>query len=493
MNTTGKLEIYALAAALALGILGDGLLRNYPWGLNFGLWGCLLGVAIYSFGRARGQTFARGGWWLLLPIGLAPLAFMWHDSLALDALNLLALVTAFSLVVLRARGVRLHLASMMQYAICGLLSGFNATLGMFPLLLEGREWTRSAQGGPVRKTVAAMFGLVLAFPPLMVFGGLFMGADAVFRSLAAQFLWAVPRHATLIVFLTVIVGGYLRGLITDKGLNLNAPAHRFPVSLGAVEMAVMLGLLDLLFLAFVAVQVRYFLGGSALVKATTGLTYSEYARQGFFQLLAVAALLLPFLLLCHWLLRAGDSASQRWFRWLAGVQIVLLFVIMASAFERMHLYQAEYGMSEQRLYPTAFMGWLAVVFVWFALTVLRGQRQRFGFGAMVAGFLLIAVLHLLNPDALIARTNLARVRDGHTFDAHYAATLSGDAVPELVAGLPDLNPKDRCTLARGLIERWPAADSTDWRSWNLVRARAWRAVSENQAALHAACGKPAKD
>ena len=83
----------------------------------------------------------------------------------------------------------------------------------------------------------------------------------------------------------------------------------------------------------------------------------------------------------------GSACSGGW----RESQIALLFVIMASAFERMRLYQAEYGLSEQRLYPTAFMGWLAVVFVWFCLTVLRGHRERFAFGAMVAGFLLIAI------------------------------------------------------------------------------------------------------
>ena len=48
---------------------------------------------------------------------------------------------------------------------------------------------------------------------------------------------------------------------------------------------------------------------------------------------------------------------------------------MASAFERMRLYEMEFGLSEQRLYPTAFMGWLAAVLIWFCLTVLRGQRE----------------------------------------------------------------------------------------------------------------------
>jgi hypothetical protein len=110
---------------------------------------------------------------------------------------------------------------------------------------------------------------------------------------------------------------------------------------------------------------------------------------------------------------------------------------------------------------------------------------------MMAGFLLIAVLHVLNPDALIARTNLARARVGRPFDAHYASSLSADAVPELVAGLSDLNPGDRCILAKRLLERGSPPEKSDWRSWNRSRAWAWKALHENERAIRAAvCSHP---
>lgn len=105
----------------------------------------------------------------------------------------------------------------------------------------------------------------------------------------------------------------------------------------------------------------------------------------------------------------------------------------------------------------------------------------------MAGFLLVAALHALNPDALIARTNLARALAGRTFDVRYAASLGADAVPELVAGLPVLNPQGRCALANDLLRRWPAPANADWRTWSLARARAWRAVSANASTLHSAC------
>jgi hypothetical protein len=377
----------------------------------------------------------------------------------------------------------------MQYALGSLVAGFNAAFGMLSLLLGNREWNRTAGWGELRKAVAVLLGLVLAIPPLLIFGALLMGADAVFSNLAVRFLHAVPTHLLLTAFIAYIVGGYLRGLLFGKDLNLGTQKLRLPFSLGAIEMGVLLGLLDLLFLAFVAVQVRYFFGGSALVRATTGITYSEYARRGFFQLLAVAALLLPFLLLVHWLLRPDDAPGQRLFKWLAGIQIALLFVVMASALQRMRLYQAEYGLSEQRLYPTAFMGWLTVVFIWFCLTVLRGQRERFAFGAMVAGFLLVATLHVINPDALIARTNLERARTGHIFDAGYVASLSADAVPEIVAGLPTLNPVDRCKLSKALLNDWASPERPDWRSWTISGALARHAVSLNASALREASVK----
>jgi len=488
LSATAKLEISVLAAAFTLGVLGDALLRCFPWGVNFALWASLLAAAIFFLGRERRQVFAEGGWWLLLPIVLSPLAFLWHESLALKALNLLALLTALSLAMLRAQGGRLHVSSLVRYTLGSVIAGFNAAFGMFPLLFGKPEWKKSL-GGRSRSAAAVLRGVAFSLLPMLIFGSLLVAADAVFQNFAQRLLHFDFTHLVVIAFITVCVGGYLRGLLFGKELNLGTENVRLPISLGAIETGVMLGLLDLLFLAFVAVQVRYFFGGSALVQATTGLTYAEYARSGFFELVTVAALVLPFLLFVHWLLRPDDGKGQRVFEWLAGVQIVLLFVIMGSAFQRLRLYQAEYGLSEPRLYPTAFMGWLAVVFVWFGLTVLRGHRERFAFGAMVAGFLLIAVLHALDPDALIARTNLARAQAGHIFDARYAASLSADAVPDLVAGLPSLNPQDRCTLAGRLLARWAPPENPDWRSWTISRSRAWQAIRANAPALRAACAK----
>ena len=86
----------------------------------------------------------------------------------------------------------------------------------------------------------------------------------------------------------------------------------------------------------------------------------------------------------------------------------------------------------------------------------------------MSGFAAIVAVNVVNPDALIARTNLDRTR----LDLPYVMNLSDDATPELVKALPTLAPGQREQLAAELAAR--RRESSDWRTWNWSRYRAQR-------------------
>ena len=69
----------------------------------------------------------------------------------------------------------------------------------------------------------------------------------------------------------------------------SAIADRAPLRLGAVEAATILLVVDALFAIFVTLQLAWLFGGRDTL-AMTGLTYAEYARRGFFDLVIVAVL-----------------------------------------------------------------------------------------------------------------------------------------------------------------------------------------------------------
>jgi hypothetical protein len=214
------------------------------------------------------------------------------------------------------------------------------------------------------------------------------------------------------------------------------------------------------------------------VEVTQGLTYAEYARRGFFELVAAAAFVVPVLLVADW--AAADDAvrGRRVLRAMSTLLVLLLAGVLASAAYRMRLYQDAYGLTEQRLYVSVFMVWLTGVLGWLGATVLRGRRRGFAFPAIAGGLACIAALHVLNPHALIARVNISRAASGADVDGSYLLTLSADAVPTLIARLPALPQTERCHVAAMLEERWSGERRGGWRTWNLSDARARRLVAE---------------
>jgi hypothetical protein len=475
-----KLGLGILGAALVLGVLGDFLLRATPWGINVFLWIAALAGSASALAAWRGVGLQGEGRWLVAPLLFFAALFVWRDSNTLAVVNGLAVLISLSLAALRTRSGRLVVAGLVDYLYWGLQAVGYAYAGLPITAVKDVRWREFGTGGYGAVLLAILRGLALAAPLLLVFGGLFVAADAVFERLVFDLLGfdldEVLGHLLLFFAITWISAGLLR--ITLVGGELSKPEERPSFAyLGIVELGVALTLLNILFLTFVIVQVRYLFGGEAQILASVDLTYAEYARRGFFELVTVTALVLPLLLFAHWLLRPEKPIHEKILRLLSGSLVALLFVVMASALQRMSLYTQEFGLTELRLYTTAFVFWIVMVLIWFLLTVLRGRRQSFAFGVLVTGFVALTMLNALNPDALIVRTNVARMEAGKEFDAPYVASLSADAVPSLVGSLPAMNGDDRRDVEEGLRRRWASATGEDWRTYNIGRSRARDAVN----------------
>jgi hypothetical protein len=485
-----------LGGALAVGVAGNLFLygSDAP-GLNLLLMFVVLASAIATVSRAGGLRLSREAFaWLATGLLFAA-AFVLRAAPPLHFLAFLAASATFAFPGLQAgagwlrrSGVGDHLEAIVGAVIH---SGF----GSLRLLVEtvGGSSVRGAgspdgaatpaEAAPRSRTGAILRGLLLATPLLLLFGALFMSADQVFRGIVTNaFEWValedLAGRIIVMVLLTWLASGYLAGFATGTGIRRRLERAVSRPSLGIVEGGTALGLVNLLFAAFVLVQLRYLFGGSALVEVTPGLTYSEYAREGFAQLVVASGLVLPLLLLSDWLLRREGPRDNQIFRVLGGIQLVLLVVVIASAFQRVRVYQEAYGLTESRFYGSAFLVWLALVCLWMGATVLSGRRERFASVALISGFALVAGLLVANPDERIAGANLARTGE---FDAAYLASLSADAVPTIVRSLPNLPPEPRATLSEELRRRWGAEARGDWRSWNLSEARARRLVREEVA------------
>ncbi|MET0552646.1 MAG: DUF4173 domain-containing protein [Vicinamibacteria bacterium] len=449
--------------ALVLGVFGDQMLA-VPFGLGTALgtvaWvGAFVATHRETLGRSRLAAAAAA---LTAAVGLA-----WRDSPTLHALDILLLLASCGFL---ATGTA-QAASLLDLAHRVGRSAVLTTFGGCALL--GRiPWGGVRNGRSWRLALSAAGGLLVAFPIVLIFTILLANADPIFgQRLEQLFSFEISdlvRHVILAAALSWFAAGFL---YAGESTAAARPARPSWLATGAVEAAIVLALVDLLFGGFVWVQIRYLFGSREWVDTIAGLTYSQYARRGFFELVTVTALALPLLLAAHWVVRP-DARGRRVVLGLAGVQVALVLVMLVSAMERMRLYQAEYGQTELRFYTTAFMLWLAVLLGSFLLTVLPGRRDLFAHAAVLTAWVAVAVLHAVNPDERIV---LANRTAPNGFDVAYGLSLSADAVPALLATSYQLDPSARATIEQSLRPRAERA-LADWRTWNLSRLRAARAV-----------------
>ena len=332
----------------------------------------------------------------------------------------------------------------------------------------------TASGGS--SAVAVLRGLLLGAPVLLVIALLLGSADPVFAS-----FFRLPGDVGDLVLHAVLltVGAWTGAALLRLA---SAPAYAVRMApwrpLGTVEATTVLAGLVAVFAAFTTSQIVTVLGGADYVRRTAGLGYAEYARQGFFQLLAVAAITLLVLLVVRASVR--DDADRR-FVWLGEAAVVLVLVLVAGAVRRLGLYEQAYGLTLLRLFALLFAVWIGGVYGLLGLSLAGVGRGRAWFVPAAVGLAVVGllVLNVVNPEAIIVRRNVDRLAATDRFDAWSLATLSDDAVPTLVDALPRLRPEDAVAAVERLClaHRDGDGDGGPW-AFNLAERRAAAARDE---------------
>jgi hypothetical protein len=329
---------------------------------------------------------------------------------------------------------------------------------------ERRRFSRPPLAG-----APAVRGLVLGSVVVAPFAGLFLSADAAFSELAAQI--PAPSAASLPGrgFTFAVVAGAAVGLALAAA---RPPARRtlrrwWPRPLESLEWLLPLALLNALFALFVGVQIAVLFGGHDHVLRTAGLTYSEYAREGFWQLLVAAGLTLAVVAAGVRYVHPRTRRESILMRAGVSLLVLLTLVVLASALRRLWLYEEAYGLTRARLTGEAVLFTVGALLVLATAAVLVPRLRRGAPTAAVAvlGCALLT-FSLANPDARIAAAAVERHDDGEPVDFDYLSGLSADAVPELVR-LPEPAANDVLRRTRERLKR-----GDPWASLNASRERA---------------------
>lgn len=328
-------------------------------------------------------------------------------------------------------------------------------------------------------------GILLAIPCVLFLSVLLMSADMVFKNLVTGFLgeFHFPARMTGIIFMMLF--GFFSSYcgvryLTKEQESEKKQERRKGESVFAITVTAFIAVL---YLVFCGIQIMYLFIGK--MKLPAGMTYAQYARSGFFQLLFVCILNLILVL-----------SVEKYFQKHKVLDAILLvisgctMIMTASSAWRMLLYIRAYYLTFLRVAVLAALVVIALLLCGTMAYILRPSFPllKYGVAVVSVGYLVFAFSHV---DYLIASYNLAQiekqecttyVKQYEAADYEYLSTLSTDAAPAIHAYLKE-HPQAGCAKTEYGYFDWKnvytskirlESEHTTWRNFNISKYAAYR-------------------
>lgn len=456
-----------LIAGAAFGLLSAILFDGGAFGLGFTIATSAFATMLLAGSGREGRQTAKGQRWLVMAAVVLSGFVSVRDSELLVALDVLAVVVLMLLAVRGWNGANptrdLTLPGLSAAPFKVLSSGVRT--GAEALAEEARG-SRFAETWPKLLGPIAKMGLV-GVPLIGVVTLLLASGDAAFGQqveLVASGLLELPMTAlTRAVMVAVWMGVSSIGLVTwalrRRSQSDQATSAQPSTPLGLPEALAGLVGLTVVLMLFSLVSARCAFAPNTC-SLPEGMSYSSYARQGFWQLLAVAGIVLFTVLVLP--ARTKTEGRGEFALKAASTALVMATLpMLLSAVNRMMLYEDTYGFTRQRLFSQVICVFVALLLIWRAVTVWSWPR-RFAVGVVGASVLVLTAFNVMNPDAFIARMNVER--EG-TIDAEYLAGLSADAASVLRE-----IPESRLSTYHAAIFAQQHSAPERFSSFNLARA-----------------------
>ena len=468
-------EMTIWIAAIAVAALGTWVMYDALPGINWGLW---VTAAVLGLFYSQRESLSRA---VVMP-AVAAIVIAFGATVTADEfmnfLTVLSVVVLLAFAMLLSPDPRIRRITAGFFLAAPIVAFASACVESMKRAAHALRLVRSDRARSVLR------GLIITLPVVIIFALLLSTADPIFadwreaiKDLIANWEF-LPRTVFFLGLLTITLGAYGFAVYAEPK---PAPlAEREPRKfIGPTERLMLLSSVALLFWIFLAVQLSYFFGNLPEVQGS-GMTFAEYARRGFAELTVVATASVILILVSERFGLTDSRGGQIRIATLA-VLIGVLF-LLASAFNRVLLYEEAYGFTTARLYAQADMLIVAVALLMLGWE-MRGQLDpsRFFRRTFATATTVFIVLLYWNHHAWIANRNIDRVAATGKLDTDYLSRdLALDAVPTLIERLPSIPEPMRSDLQRALITRnarRPRLFHSQWYEWNLRRNAAKQALS----------------
>lgn len=271
-------------------------------------------------------------------------------------------------------------------------------------------------------------GLIISIPLVILLLMLLSGADEVFRYYLSN-IWEYINienifdfivRALIAIVVMFLVFGLNYGLSSTKVTNVNNKS--FSKTFNPATIITVLISIILIYLVFTKIQVSYLYLNKAL---PAGVSFSDYARKGFFQLVFLVILNLIMIISIKVKTAVNSPKANNILNTVYSIITILTMNMGIAAIYKMNLYIGEFGYTRLRILVQAFTVFLCISLLMLLIFIWR-EKTLFKPIAVTAMVIYLA-LNYANIDNFIAKENFKLINNRAEIDLWYISTLSLDA------------------------------------------------------------------
>ena len=340
----------------------------------------------------------------------------------------------------------------------------------------------AAQKTSNRALLKVVLGLLISVPVLALILWLLSSADMVFKNLFINMpVLTIFKHFVIIMLVFIYSACFIWALlkaISERGAAVVPAKRNWKQFIDPVVLITILVLVNAVYGIFSVIQFAYLFGGNSFILPSS-LTYAEYARRGFAELVAVTLINFAIVGLGLTFVKKQSGKIFNFIRSLLTLLVVFTFIMLVSAFYRMVVYEQAYGFTYLRIFVQAFMVMLFFIFIINFIYIWHRNL------AVIKAYFIVAlsvyiVLNFANVDRIIASNNIERYNRTKSIDEEYLGQLSYEAIPAINSFLKDIKDSPDARekkITESILEHFSQDKESllkhkSWQSFNISKNRA---------------------
>lgn len=424
---TKKEKIVKIVSALILGIIFYKFTCSASIGISAFIFTFIF-TAFFLYNNRKKIKITASGMFSAACALILSANYSIHANLTFYVLNILAITVLMIFATMQFCAYEVHFDSL-NYIFKMFQRIFSLTFVNFlkPLYFIKSLHAHSEVQNSQRKNIAA--GLIISIPVLFVVLKLLSDSDMVFGYYMSNMFnfinYTTVTHEISKIIYIIIVSVYIFAYTLSFQYPYKNIDKSKTLTVNSTFTASAIIPINIVYLIFSIVQFSYLYGGNRALP--DGFTYAEYARRGFFELVAVTVINFSIILFV-----IAKTNRNKFLNILLSIMIAFTFNMLFSANFKLSLYEKSFGFTYLRIYVHAFI-LLLFAMTLFALAGIWSNKLNIIKCCLTAAVVFYVILNFANIDKMIVNKNVARYHETGKIDVDYILTISEDALPDIIS------------------------------------------------------------